>query len=148
MSPLPSQQVVEAEIREIVARETRAWDSQDADLLLSVFHPDMVWPWPVDQRSLDPADWVLVLGRYDRQRWSAGWQQIFDRCQLIRNRRKIERIVVSGEGDGAFAIVHIDTLWRDAEGVEDHWFGRTCKLYSKVDGEWKMITQLGTFESS
>ena len=33
-----------AEIREIVDRETRAWDTQDAELLLSVFHPDMVWP--------------------------------------------------------------------------------------------------------
>src|SRR4028119_2309803 len=35
-----------AEIREIVDRETRAWDTQDAELLLSVFHPDMVWPCP------------------------------------------------------------------------------------------------------
>jgi hypothetical protein len=37
---------VESEIQGIVDRETRAWDTQDADLLLSVFHPDMVWPWP------------------------------------------------------------------------------------------------------
>jgi hypothetical protein len=29
-------------VREIVDRETRAWDTKDADLLLSVFHPDMV----------------------------------------------------------------------------------------------------------
>ena len=32
------------QIEEIVNRETRAWDSQDVNLLLSVFHPDMVWP--------------------------------------------------------------------------------------------------------
>jgi hypothetical protein len=32
------------EIEEIVNRETRAWDTQDVDLMLSIFHPDMVWP--------------------------------------------------------------------------------------------------------
>ena len=32
----------EAAIHEIVDRETRAWDTQDVELLLSVFHPDMV----------------------------------------------------------------------------------------------------------
>ena len=36
----------EIEITEIVNRETRAWDTLDATLLISVFHPDMVWPWP------------------------------------------------------------------------------------------------------
>jgi ketosteroid isomerase-like protein len=35
-----------SEVREIVDRETRAWNTKDAELLLSVFHPDMVWPWP------------------------------------------------------------------------------------------------------
>ena len=39
-----------AEINEIVDRETRAWDTQDVELLLSVLHPDMVWPWPPDAR--------------------------------------------------------------------------------------------------
>ena len=34
------------EIEEIVNREKRAWDTRDAELLLTVFHPDMVWPWP------------------------------------------------------------------------------------------------------
>ncbi len=33
-----------AEIREIVDRETRAWDTQKVDLLLTIFRPDMVWP--------------------------------------------------------------------------------------------------------
>lgn len=32
------------EILEIVNRETRAWDTKDVNLLISVFHPDMVWP--------------------------------------------------------------------------------------------------------
>jgi ketosteroid isomerase-like protein len=42
---------VRAEIREIVDRETRAWDTRDVELLLGVFHPDMVWPWPRTARS-------------------------------------------------------------------------------------------------
>jgi ketosteroid isomerase-like protein len=113
---------------------------------MSVLHPDMVWPWPGDHSSLDPMDWTLELGRYDPERWRAGWQALFDSSALVRNQRSIQKIVVSPQGDGAFAIVDIDTLWRTADGREDHWYGRTCKIYSKVRGEWKMITQLGTFE--
>ena len=48
--------------------ETRAWDTQYAELLLSVFHPDMVWPWPKTSRSHDPTEWVLEWRRYDRGR--------------------------------------------------------------------------------
>ena len=36
----------EREVQEIVDRETRAWDTQDVELLLGILHPDMVWPWP------------------------------------------------------------------------------------------------------
>ncbi len=60
---------VEAEIREMVDRETRAWDTKDAALLLSIFHPDMVWPWPPTARDHDPAAWVFWAGRYDYERW-------------------------------------------------------------------------------
>jgi ketosteroid isomerase-like protein len=136
----------EFEVREIVNTETRAWDTKDVDLLLSVFHSDMVWPWPGDRNSLDPMEWTLEQGRYDRKRWRAGWQALFDGHELVHNRRSIRKIVVSPEGDGAFAIVDIDTLWRDSQGRENHWQGRTCKIYSKVKGAWKMITQLGTFQ--
>jgi ketosteroid isomerase-like protein len=135
-----------SEVEEIIHRETRAWDTQDVDLLLSVLHPDMVWPWPRDQRSVAPEDWVLELGRFDGPRWSQGWQEIFDRSTLVHNRRSIHKIVTSREGDGAFALVDIDTLWRREDGSEDHWHGRTCKVYSKVEGEWRMITQLGTYD--
>ena len=48
-----------SQIQEIVDRETRAWDTQDAELLLSVFHPDMVWPWPKSPSSHDPMERVL-----------------------------------------------------------------------------------------
>jgi ketosteroid isomerase-like protein len=34
----------EQQIQTMVDRETSAWDRQDADALVSLFHPDMVWP--------------------------------------------------------------------------------------------------------
>ncbi len=98
------------EIREIVERETRAWDTQNVDLLLTVFHPDMVWPWPRTPQSHDPLDWVMELGRYDAERWRRGWQELFDTHRLAHNRREIKKILVSQEGDGALAVVDIDTL--------------------------------------
>ena len=36
--------------------------------------------------------------------------------ELVHNRREIKKIVVTPEGDGAFAVVDVDTLWRDREG--------------------------------
>ncbi len=136
----------QAEIQEIVDRETHAWDTQDVELLLSVFHPDMVWPWPPDPSAHDPISWVLMWGRYDRERWRKGWQDLFDTHELIHNRRTTKRIVVSDEGDGAFAVVDIDTLWRSHEGVDNHWIGRTCKIYTLMGEEWKMIAQTGVLE--
>ena len=137
---------VEAEIREIVNRETRAWDTKDVVLLLSIFHPDMVWPWPPTSQHHDPLDWVFWAGRYDYERWSRNWQQLFDTHELIHNRREIKKIVVTTEGDGAFAVVDVDTLWRDRAGHEQHWKGRACKVYSKVGGEWKMTMHTGLLD--
>jgi hypothetical protein len=82
---------VRSEIEEIVDRETRAWDTGDVDLLLTVFHPDMVWPWPRTVRSHDPMDWVLEWGRYDPERWGRGWQELFDTHELVRNEREIRK---------------------------------------------------------
>ena len=58
----------EAAIQEIVDRETRAWDTKDVPLLLSVFHPDMVWAWPPHAMAHDPVEWRLSIGRFDAQR--------------------------------------------------------------------------------
>ena len=136
----------QAEIREIIDRETLAWDTQDVDLLLSVLHPDMVWPWPPTPDSHDPCDWLLVWGRYNRERWRKGWQELFDTHELIHNSRFTKRIIVSEEGDGAFAVVDIDTLWRSHEGADNHWIGRTCKIYTLMGEEWKMIAQIGVLQ--
>lgn len=70
----------------------------------------MVWPWPPDAKSHDPASWVLPQGRYNRERWRAGWQELFRTHELVHNARKTVQVVVSAEGDGAIAVVDVDTL--------------------------------------
>jgi ketosteroid isomerase-like protein len=137
---------VEDQIREIVNRETRAWDTKDVDLLLTVFHPDMVWPWPPTEHDHDPMDWTLVQGRFDYNRWRDGWQELFDTHDLVHNRRVIQKIVVSKEGDGAFAVVDVDTLWMDKKGQKRHWKGRACKVYTKVAKDWKLIMHTGLLD--
>jgi ketosteroid isomerase-like protein len=129
-----------------VNRETRAWDTRDVDLLITIFHPDMVWPWPPDSHAHDPADWVLLLGRFDAPRWKKGWQELFDTHDLIHNRRQIMKIQVSEQCDGAFAVVDVDTLWRDRGGKDFHWKGRACKVYSRVGKDWKMTMHTGLLE--
>ena len=102
----------EETIQGLVDRETDAWNRQDAEALVSLFHPDMVWPWPPDASAHDPALWVFPLGRFDRERWKRGWEELFRDHELVHNRRGTVRIVVSEEGDGGFAVVDVDTLWR------------------------------------
>jgi ketosteroid isomerase-like protein len=134
-------------IKEIVDRETKAWDKQDVRLLLSVFHPDMVWPWPEKNTDHDPATWKMVLGRFDYERWAMFYTDFFARFELVHNERKIQEIVVSDQIDGAFAVVDIDTLWRDRKtGEDNHWLGRTCKVYTLVGDEWKMTMHTGVLQ--
>jgi ketosteroid isomerase-like protein len=137
---------IRREIEEIVNRETRAWDTQDVELLLTIFHPDMVWPWPKTAQSHDPMDWVLEFGRFNAERWGQSWQTLFDTHKLIHNQRIIRKIEVSREGDGAFAVVDIDTLWQDAAGRHNHWKGRVCKVYTKVGDQWKMTMHTGVLD--
>jgi ketosteroid isomerase-like protein len=136
----------EQQIREIVDRETMAWDNKDVDLLLSVFHPDMVWPWPPNRTAHDPVHWVWGMGRYDAVRWKRVWQDLFDAHELVHNHRSTVRIEISDQGDGAFAVVDVDTLWRDRRGKDFHWKGRACKVYSRVGSEWKMTMHTGLLE--
>jgi ketosteroid isomerase-like protein len=139
---------IRKQIEEIVDRETRAWNTQDVMLLLTVFHHDMVWPWPPTPQSHDPIDWVIEWGRYDYERWRSDWQKLFDTHTLARNTRQIKKIEISREGDGAFAVVDIDTLWIDASGHENLWRGRVCKVYTKIGSEWKMLMQTGVLDYS
>jgi ketosteroid isomerase-like protein len=133
----------ENEIKEMVDRETRGWDTKDAELLTTLFHPDMVWPWPRTVQSHDPMDWIFVLGRFDKERWMRNWNELFATHELKHNKRIIRGIVVTEEKDGAFAVVDIDTLWIAKDGTPNHWKGRVCKVYARVGCEWKMTMHTG-----
>ncbi|MFW9918156.1 MAG: hypothetical protein ACFFED_01005 [Candidatus Thorarchaeota archaeon] len=143
-----NQESIKKEIEMMVNRETKAWDTQDVELLISIFHPDMVWPWPKTPQSHDPLNWVIEWGKYDYKRWKTLWQGLFDNYRLVHNRRTIQRIAVSNEGNGAFAVVDIDTLWVDDDGNEEHWIGRVCKVYTKLGSEWKLIMHTGVLDYS
>jgi len=75
------------------------------------------------------------------------WQELFDSHDLVHNRRQTLRVVVSDQGDGGFAVVDVDTLWRNRNTNEFlHWKGRACKVYTKVDGRWLFLFQTGLLE--
>jgi ketosteroid isomerase-like protein len=137
----------ELEIQAMVDRETAAWDRQDAEALVELFHPDMVWPWPPNGRAHDPASWVFPQGRFHRERWKSGWAELFQTHELIHNRRRTIRVAVSEQGDGAFAVVDVDTLWRRrTDGQAFRWKGRACKGYTKVGNKWLLIFHTGLLE--
>ena len=87
-------------IEEMVHRETRAWDQQDADAMVDLFHPDMVWPRPPTAQDHDPESWLLPMRRFDRDRWKRSWEQLFAMHRLVHNRRALRKVMVSAEGDG------------------------------------------------
>ena len=138
---------VTSEIQAMVDREKAAWDDLDAEALVALFHPDMIWPWPPGPDAHDPATWVFPWGRYDRDRWLEGWSDLFRTHDLVHNERRTVRIEVSAESDGAFAVVDVDTLWRSkATGEAFHWKGRACKGYTRCDGRWLMIMHTGLLD--
>jgi ketosteroid isomerase-like protein len=137
----------ELAIQTMVDRETAAWNRQDADGLVDLFHPDMVWPWPPDRGAHDPASWVFPQGRFHRERWKASWAELFRSHELVHNIQRTVRIAVSEEGDGGFAVVDVDTLWRRrSDGQPFHWKGRACKGYTKVGAKWLLIFHTGLLE--
>jgi len=137
---------VEQGVRALIEREQRAWETGNADLLLTVFHPDMVWPFPRTSTSVDPLDWSIGFGRFDAERWRALWQHLFDTFDLVHDRWTIRSIQVAPEGDAALAVVDLDALWRAADGAEEHWHGRVAKGYTQVGEEFKLIFHTGALE--
>jgi len=142
------------EIQEMIDRESRAFDTADTALMLSVYHPDMVWAWPPHSRAYDPMEWIMRMGRFNYDRWFKLTELFFDTHTLVHNKRVTKKIVMSDEQDGAFAVVDVDTLfkqkqdkdspWHEDASGELHILGRACKIYTTVDGEWKMLYQPGT----
>jgi hypothetical protein len=91
--------------------------------------------------------WVIPFGRFDRERWRRSWQELFDTHELVHNKRETLRVVVSEQGDGAFAVVDVDTLWRNRATKQSfHWKGRACKVYTKVGERWLFLFQTGLLE--
>jgi len=132
---------------EIINRETKAWDTQNVELFLTIFHKDMVWPWPANNADHDPINWKLFLGKFDYNRWKNIYTNFFNENRLIHNNRKIMKITISKENDGAFAIVDIDTLWKNKKTKEkNHWFGRVSKAYAKVNSKWKLTMHTGVLK--
>jgi ketosteroid isomerase-like protein len=70
----------------------------------------------------------------------------FNIYKLQYNHREIKKIEISKELDGAFAVIDIDILRIDENGSKNHWKGRTCKIYTKIGDNWKMIIQIGVLE--
>jgi hypothetical protein len=55
--------------------------------------------------------------------------------------------VTSEQDDGGFAVVDVDTLWRERQtGREFHWKGRACKGYTRVRDRWFLILHTGLLE--
>ena len=54
------------EIQGLIDRETVAWNTKSVTLLLSIFHPDMVWVWPTDSKNADPMSWTSMMGKFDQ----------------------------------------------------------------------------------
>ncbi|MDL2225694.1 nuclear transport factor 2 family protein [Eubacteriales bacterium OttesenSCG-928-M02] len=128
----------------LVDRETAAWNQKDVALLLSIFHPHMVWVWPQSPNGHDPTSWACPQGKFQATRWAEIYEKLFEKYALVHNYRETIQVVCTQEQDGGFAVVDIDTLWRDMDtGEEMHWYGRTCKTYVKTADGVKLIAQTG-----
>ena len=143
------------EIQEIIDRESRAFDTADSALMLSCYHPDLVWAWPPHSRAYDPMDWVIRMGRFDYDRWFKLTEQFFATHTIIHNTRITRKITMTDEQDGALAVVDVDTSFRQhkdkdspwhEDGDELHIKGRAAKIYTTVGDEWKLLYQPGTME--
>jgi ketosteroid isomerase-like protein len=87
------------------------------------------------------------MGRFDADRWRREYRELFAAYELVHNRRETIKIEISDQGDGAFAVVDIDTLWRRRDsGAEMRWRGRVSKVYALLDGDWKLTQHTGALE--
>jgi ketosteroid isomerase-like protein len=90
------------------------------------------------------------LGRFNKERWQQHFQAIFDQFDLVHNHRDTVQIEVSIEEDAAFAVVDVDSLWRDKDTKQVvPWKGRVCKFFTRMpNGDWKFIFQTGPLDYS
>lgn len=135
---------LQQEIEEIVNREKDAWEMKDAELLLTVFHEDMVWAWPRNFDTLNPFYWQVDLGRFNHASWKVHWQDFFDAYELVDALVKVQKVQFSDAKDAAFAVVDLNVQWEDKmTGRLLYWRGRVCKVYTKVRDNWKLLSHTG-----
>ena len=141
------------EIIEIIERESRAFETADAELMLTIYHPDMVWAWPPHAKAHDPMEWIMRVGRFDYEKWLAMTKLFMGTHKLIHNRREIMKILMTDEQDGALAVVDIETSFEQTPDEHSPWDegggivevkGRAAKIYTLVEEEWKLLYQPGT----
>src|SRR5947208_3351434 len=89
---------IQQQIRDIVDRETRAWDAQDVELLISCFHPAMVWPWPPTPQSHDPMTWGWCFAASTASGGSGAGRGRFTRTTLVQTGGKVRRAECRAEG--------------------------------------------------
>lgn len=130
-------------IMEVLERESRAWSARDVDGLLSVFHPDAVWPFLFNRLNPSPMVWRLTLDRFDSSAWGTYFQRIFEECAITKNVREVKSISFSTRGDQAIAVLDIDTAWLRRDGEPMRWVGRVAKVFSIMGTEWRIMTQYG-----
>jgi hypothetical protein len=104
----------------------------------------MVWVWPKDSDSHNPVDWETPQGKFNYELWTSIYSDMFANFTLEQNNRKTIKIVETQEKDGGFAVVDINTIWKNkTTGKLMQWRGRTCKTYVKTSNGYKMIAQTG-----
>jgi len=112
------------EIQALIDGETLGLNTKNPDLFLDMIHSDMVWPWPPTPRDHHPVRWKFVVGRFNKERWRQYFQALFDHYDLVHNHRETIKVEVSLEEDAAFAIMDVDSLWRDKDSKQEiHWEG-------------------------
>lgn len=85
------------------------------------------------------------MGRHERARWKAGWEELFRSYVPVSNERRTVRVEVSEQGDGGFAVVDIETVWRRrSDGASRRWRARASKGYTRLaDGRWLLVYHTG-----
>lgn len=132
------------DILEMLEAESLAVSRGDTNALLKLFHPDMVWVWPPNRDAHDPADWESPLGRFEAPRWAAAINAFFEAHQLVHNRRKTQRTLLTEQQDGGFSVEDIDVLWQHkTTGQEVVWKGRCAKTFVEGEDGFLIISVMG-----
>lgn len=135
---------VEDNLRELIKRELEALKRKDVELLLTIFHEDMVWAWPRSFNTANPFYWEMDLGRFNYERWYFHWKDFFEKFEILHAVMMPQKINLSAQEDAAFAVIDLHFQWESkTNGEIVEWRGRVCKVYTRMEKSWKLIQQTG-----